>query len=709
MIPEKKQYQVLVGEKPFQIETGILAEQAGGAVTVQLGNSVVFSAATMSEEPREGINFFPLTVNFEARMYAGGTIPGSFFRREGRPGEIATLTARLTDRPIRPLFPDDMRNAVQVILYSLSADGEQPLDVLSVNAASASLMISDVPWNGPIAAVRVGRIDGELLLNPSYAQIEESDLDLVMAGSREAVLMVESFSKEVTEETIVEALDYGQLALQPLIDLQERMAAEVGKPKREYTSFAVSEDIKSRVEERASRDIPEILSREYEKMELNESIGNLKEEITEEIAGEDEALLSDAKDAFEDVYKKAVRQRILEMGKRPDGRGYKDVRDVWCEVNNSPRAHGSAIFTRGQTQVMTLTTLGTPRDAQLIDNLTPTETKRYMHHYNFPPFSVGEVRFLRGASRREIGHGVLAERALLPVIPPEDEFPYTLRLVSEVLSSNGSSSMASVCGSTLSLMDTGVPIKAPVAGVAMGLVKEGDRYAVLTDIQGLEDHLGDMDFKVAGTRKGITALQMDIKTSGLSSEIMKEALAQAKEARDQIMDVMMSVISEPREELKEYVPRMQTLKIPPDKIGAVIGPSGETIRAIQEETGAKIDIEDDGTVFISTTDEESARLARERVELLTATPEVGRIYTGKVVGVKDYGAFVEILPGTDGLVHISQLESRHVKSVQDVVEYGDEITVMVTDITDDGKIRLSRQAVLEGWTLEEARKNDRKT
>jgi polyribonucleotide nucleotidyltransferase len=619
------------------------------------------------------------------------------------------LTARLTDRPIRPLFPDDMRNAVQVILYSLSADGEQPLDVLSVNAASASLMISDVPWDGPIASVRVGRIGGEFLLNPTFEQIEESDLDLVMAGSREAVLMVESFSKEVSEETIVEALDYGQLALQPLIDLQERMAAEIGKPKREYTSFAVIEDIKDRVKERASGAIPEILSQEYEKMDLNEAIGDLKEEITEEIAGEDEALLGDAKEAFEDVYKKAVRQRILEMGKRPDGRGYKDVRDVWCEVNTSPRAHGSAIFTRGQTQVMTLTTLGTPRDAQLIDNLTPTETKRYMHHYNFPPFSVGEVRYLRGASRREIGHGVLAERALLPVIPPEEEFPYTLRVVSEVLSSNGSSSMASVCGSTLSLMDTGVPIKAPVAGVAMGLVKEGDQYAILTDIQGLEDHLGDMDFKVAGTENGITALQMDIKTSGLSSEIMAEALAQAKAARDQIMGVMKSVISEPREDLKEYVPRMQAIKIPPDKIGLVIGPSGETIRAIQEETGAKIDIEDDGTVFISTTDEESARLARERIELLTAKPEVGRIYTGKVVGVKDYGAFVEILPGTDGLVHISQLESRHVKSVQDVVEYGDEITVMVTDITDDGKIRLSRQAVLEGWTLEEARQNDRKT
>lgn len=709
MKPEKKKYQVLVGDKPFRIETGTLAEQAGGAVTVQLDQSVIFSAATMSDEPREGINFFPLTINYEARMYAGGTIPGSFFRREGRPGENATLTARLTDRPLRPLFPDDMRNAVQVILYSLSADGEQPLDVLGVNAASASLMISDIPWDGPIAAVRVGRIGGEFLLNPTFDQLEESDLDLVMAGSREAVLMVESFSKEVSEQTIVEALDYGHLALQPIIDLQERMVAEVGKEKRDYKSFAVSEDIRTRVEDQASSSISEILSQEYEKVELNQAISSLKQEIAEGIADEDESVLSDAKDAFEDVYKKAVRNRILDAGKRPDGRGTEDVRDVWCEVDTSPRAHGSAIFTRGQTQVMTLTTLGTPRDAQMIDNLTPTETKRYMHHYNFPPFSVGEVRYLRGASRREIGHGVLAERALLPVIPPEEDFPYTQRLVSEVLSSNGSSSMASVCGSTLSLMDTGVPIKAPVAGVAMGLVKEGDREAILTDIQGLEDHLGDMDFKVAGTKNGITALQMDIKTTGLTSETMAKALAQAKDARNQIMDAMLQVISEPRQNLKEYVPRMQAIKIPQDKIGMVIGPSGETIRSIQEETGAKIDIEDDGTVFISTSDEESARLARERVELLTATAEVGRIYTGKVVGVKDYGAFVEILPGTDGLVHISQLASRHVKSVSDVVEHGEEITVMVTDITDDGKIRLSRQAVLEGWTLEEARNNDRKT
>lgn len=689
-------------------ETGRLAAQAGGAVSVQLDESVVFAASTMSKEPREGINFFPLTVNFEARMYAGGSIPGGFFRREGRPGENATLISRLIDRPIRPLFPKDMMNAVQVILYSLSSDGKQPLDVLGINAASASLMISDIPWDGPIAGVRVGRIDGEFVLNPTYEELEKSDLDLVMAGSRDAVLTVESSSKEVSEETILEAIEFGHLAIQPVIDLQEKMAEELGKAKNDYPSFAVSEALKSQVHDRALPAIQEILAAGHEKVELKEAVSALKKEIVEELSADEEISADDVREAFEDVYKLAVRERILTEGIRPDGRGYADVREIWCDVDTSPRAHGSGLFTRGQTQVMSLTTLGTPRDAQMIDNLTPEETKRYMHHYNFPPFSVGEVRFLRGTSRREVGHGVLAERALLPVLPSEEEFPYTMRVVSEVLASNGSSSMASVCGSTLSLMDTGVPIKAPVSGVAMGLIKDGDRHAVLTDIQGLEDHLGNMDFKVAGTRKGITAIQMDIKLKGLSSQIMAEALEQSKAAREHIMDEMMKTIQQPREELKNHVPRMQAIRIPVDKIGAVIGPGGKTIRDIQEQTGASIDVEDDGLVYIASSDGESARIARERIEMLTATPEVGRIYTGKVVGVKNFGAFVEILPGTDGLVHISQLESHHVKSVEDVVDYGDEITVMVTDITSDGKIRLSRQAVLEGWSLEEAQENDRK-
>jgi polyribonucleotide nucleotidyltransferase len=708
MKPEAKQYQVLVGGKTLTFETGRLAAQAGGAVSAQLDETVVFAAATMSDEPREGINFFPLTVNFEARMYAGGAIPGGFFRREGRPGENATLISRLIDRPIRPLFPKDMLNAVQVILYSLSADGEQPLDVVGINAASAALAISDIPFEGPIAGIRVGRIEGEYVVNPTYQELEQSDLDLVMAGSREAVLTVESSSKEVSEETILGAIEYGHLAIQPIIDLIEKMAREVGKEKRDYPSFATSEELVAKVRERALNPINEILAKGYEKVDLKEARSALKDSIVEEFAADDESLEGDVKEAFEDVYKEAVRDRILNDGLRPDGRGYKDIREIWCEVNTSPRAHGSGIFTRGQTQVMSLTTLGTPRDAQMIDNLTPEETKRYMHHYNFPPFCVGEVRYLRGTSRREVGHGVLAERALVPVLPSEEEFPYTMRVVSEVLSSNGSSSMASVCGSTLSLMDTGVPIKAPVAGVAMGLIKEGDRHAILTDIQGLEDHLGNMDFKVAGTKKGITAIQMDIKLKGLSSDIMSEALEQAKAARLHIMDEMLKTIQQPREDLKNHVPRMQSIRIPVDKIGAVIGPGGKTIRDIQEQTGASIDVDDDGLVFIASDDGESARIARERIEMLTATPEVGRIYTGKVVGVKNFGAFVEILPGTDGLVHISQLETHHVKSVEDVVDYGDEITVMVTDITKDGKIRLSRQAVLEGWSLEEAREQDRK-
>jgi len=708
MKPESKKYAVEVEGKQIIIETGSLAAQAGGAVTVQLGESVMLGTSTMSDDAREAADFFPLTVNYEERMYASGSIPGGFFRREGRPGEDATLTARLIDRPLRPLFPKDLRNSVQLILYALSADGEQPMDIIGIISASAALMISDIPWEGPIGAIRVGRIDGEFIAYPTFEEIEESDLDLVMAGSKDAILTVESSSDQVSEEVILEALEWGHKAIQPLIQVQEKMVQEVGKEKRAYQSFGLSEDFQQRVEEQSLDGIKEILERDLEKVDFRNAIDELRDEVLEVYAEDEDVLPGDVKTAFEDVLKKAVRARILDAGKRPDGRDLTTVRDVWCEVSTSPRAHGSGLFTRGLTQVMTLTTLGTPRDAQMIDNLSPVETKRYMHHYNFPPFSVGEVRFLRGTSRREVGHGVLAERALLPVIPSEEEFPYTLRLVSEVLSSNGSSSMASVCGSTLSLMDTGVPIKAPVAGVAMGLIKEGDRYAILTDIQGLEDHIGNMDFKVAGTPKGITALQMDIKLKGLSSQVMAEALEQAKSARTEIMDKMLETISAPRPDLKSFVPRIQSIRVPVDKIGAIIGPGGKTIREIQDETGAKIDIDDDGLVYIATEDGESARMATERIEGLTATPEVGRIYTGRVVGIKAFGAFVEILPGIDGLVHISQLESRHVKSVEDVVEFGDEITVMVTDISKDGKIRLSRQAVLEGWSLEEAQQADRK-
>ncbi len=708
MKPESHVYEVDVAGKKIIFETGKLAGQANGAVTARMGDTMVFAAATMSKEPREGIDFFPLRVDYEERMYAGGRIPGSFFRREGRPSEEAILTARLVDRPLRPLFPEGMRNDVQVVLYSFSADELHPIDILAINAASAALMVSDIPWDGPVAAVRIGRINGEFVVNPTFPEIEESELDLRIAGSRDAILMVEAGAKEVPEEVMVEALAFGHQALQPIIDIQEKMRAEVGKPKAEITPFVVEDELKAQVEDLVKERLEQLLAAPHTKSELYDGIDAVRDETIEQLGVSDDAEAAlKVKMAFEDVLKKVVRSRILNQGIRPDGRGYTDIRPVWCEVDISPRAHGSGLFTRGETQVLTLATLGTPREAQEIDGLTPVESKRYIHHYNFPPFCTGEVRPMRGASRREIGHGALAERALLPVIPPEDQFPYTLRLVSEVLSSNGSSSMASVCGSTLALMDTGVPIKAPVAGVAMGLIKEGDEYAILTDIQGMEDHLGDMDFKVAGTEKGITALQMDIKIAGITKEIMHKALKQAREARMFILGKMLEVIPEPRPELKPHAPRMIVVRIPVDKIGAVIGPGGKTIRAIQEETGTKIDIMEDGLVYIASSNGEAASDARERIEALTETPQIGRIYTGKVVRVTDFGAFVEILPNTDGMVHISQLDTEPVRRVEDVVKVGDEITVMVTDIDPLGRIRLSRQAVLEGWTAEEAQAHDK--
>lgn len=702
MKPDTKQYNTLVGNKPITFETGQLAGQAGGAVTVRLGDTMIFAAATISPDIRPGIDFFPLTVDYEERMYAGGRIPGSFFRREGRPSEEAILIARLTDRPLRPLFPKDMRNDVQVILYSFSVDGENPIDILAINAASAALMISDAPWGGPVAAVRVGRIDGQLIINPTIVEQESSDLDLRLAGTRDAILMVECGAKEIPEEIMVGALNLGHQAIQPLIDTMEQMAREIGKPKISYTSNAISEDLLNQVGEMATNRLSEIYDKLMSKAETNKAIHNLETEIVTSLSSDDAALSAQVKNAFEDILKRVVRLRIIEQGKRPDGRTATQIRPIWGEVGLSPRAHGSGLFTRGETQVLTLATLGTPRDAQEIDSLVGMASKRYMHHYNFPPFSTGEVRPLRGSSRRDIGHGALAERSLLPVLPPETEFPYTLRLVSEVLSSNGSSSMASVCGSTLALMDTGVPIKAPVAGVAMGLIKEGDRHAILTDIQGLEDHLGDMDFKVAGTRDGITALQMDMKIKGITPQIMSQALEQAHQGRLFILDKILDIIPAPNAELKPFAPRITVVRIPVDKIGAVIGPGGKIIRAIQEETGTKIDIEEDGSVYIAAADGLAANRAREMVEALTEVPVVGRIYTGKVVRIADFGAFVEIMPNIDGLVHISQLDSERVNKVEDVVGMGDEITVMITNIDDAGKIRLSRQAVLEGWTLEEA-------
>jgi len=708
MQPETKQYTAMVGDKSITLETGRLAGQAGGAVTVRLGDTVVFAAATMGDEPRQGVDFFPLTVDYEERMYAGGRIPGSFFRREGRPSEEAILTARLTDRPIRPLFPKDLRNDVQVILYSFSADSENPIDILAVNAASAALMISDIPWGGPVGAVRIGRIQGNFVVNPTFSEKAESDLDLRLAGTRDAILMVECGAEIVSEEVIVTALEFGHQAIQTLIDLQERLAAEVGKPKRTYLSFVLDESLKTSVAEKATPALEELFDRPNDKTASYDAINSLRDSLVAELSPEDEVKAGNVRQAFDEALKSVVRRRILERGLRPDGRGPTDIRSIWCEVEVSPRAHGSGLFTRGETQVLTLATLGTPREAQELDTLSPAESKRYMHHYNFPPFSTGEVRPLRGSSRRDIGHGALAERALLPVLPLETEFPYTMRLVSEVLSSNGSTSMASVCGSTLALMDTGVPIKAPVAGVAMGLIKgEGDQYAVLTDILGMEDHLGDMDFKVAGTDKGVTALQMDIKIKGITSQIMGQALMQARQARLHILNKMLEIIPVPRPELKPHAPRITIVHIPVDKIGAVIGPGGKMIRSIQEETNTRIDVEEDGSIYIAAVDGEGEQKARDRILSLTEVPEIGRIYTGRVVRITDFGAFVEILPNTDGLVHISQLDSERVERVEDVVRMGDEITVMVTDIDPAGKVRLSRQAVLEGWSVEEALSRDR--
>lgn len=710
MKPEAKLFKTMLGDKELVFETGRLAQQAGGSVTLRQGDSIIFAAATMGDV-REGIDFFPLSVEYEERMYAGGRIPGSFFRREGRPSTEATLTARLTDRPLRPLFQEGMRNEVQVVLMSLSADTENPLDILAINAASAALMISDIPWGGPVGAVRIAYIDGKLVVNPSFQQMEASDLDLRVAGTREAILMVESGAYQVSEAIMVEALELAHRSIQPVIDMQLNMAKEVGKAKQEVEVNVQDKTLIQTTEAQIKERLVAIMDQPYTKDGLYGGMRLLKDAFLSEMTlgtEADAAQTAALGAAFDEAEKKIVRDRILYDNKRPDNRVPDQIREITCEVNISPRAHGSGLFTRGETQVLTLATLGTPKEAQELDNLIQNESKRYMHHYNFPGYCTGEVKRVGGQSRREIGHGALAERALVPVLPDEKVFPYTLRLVSEVMSSNGSSSMASVCGSTLALMDTGVPISAPVSGVAMGLIMEGEKYVILTDILGTEDHLGDMDFKVTGTKEGITALQMDIKIIGITTAIMAEALEHARIARLSILDQMLAVIPEPNKDLKSHAPRIEIVKVPVDKIGAIIGPGGKNIRALQEETKTKIDIDDDGTVYIAAIDGVGYKEAKDRILALTETPEIGRIYTGKCVRVADFGAFIEILPGLDGLVHISQLASERVEKVEDVVNMGDELTVMVTDISPDGKIRLSRQALLEGWTAEEAREHDNK-
>ncbi|MCO6453240.1 MAG: polyribonucleotide nucleotidyltransferase [Caldilineales bacterium] len=705
---QSNRYEVTVGEKLIAFETGDLAKLAGGAISASIGGALLLATATMSKTPREGVDFFPLSCDFEERLYAAGRIPGSFFRREGRPTTEAILTSRLIDRPLRPLFPKGFRNDVQVICTALSADEENQLDILAINAASAALMISEIPFEGPIAAVRVGYAEDRFIINPTFAEMENSLLDLRLAGTADGILMVEAGANELPEKLMLEAMRFGHEAMQPLIELQNRMQAEIGKPKAEVVLPELPAGLEEVVRERVGARITEIIAGALGKEERSAALSTLADGVVAEL-GEQYAV-ADINAVFDGLLKKAVRGRVLDTGDRPDGRRPTEIRPISAAVSVLPRTHGTGLFTRGETQVLTIATLGTPRDAQTLDSLSPEDTKRYIHHYNFPPFSTGEVWPMRGPKRREIGHGALAERALEPVIPDQAEFPYTLRLVSECLSSNGSTSMASVCGSTLALMDAGVPISAPVAGIAMGLISEGDvtqsdsRYVVLSDIQGMEDHLGDMDFKVAGTEAGITALQMDIKINGLSYDLLSNALSQAREGRLHILGKMLEALPESRENLSEFAPRILTIQIDPEKIGKLIGPGGKTIRRIQSDYDVKIDVEEDGTVYVAGGVE--AEKARAEIEMMTREAEIGQIYTGKVVRVEAYGAFVEILPGTDGLVHISQLADYRVASVEDVARLGDEIMVMVIDIDDAGKIRLSRQAVLEGLTAEEARARD---
>jgi len=698
-------FRATLGSSTLVVETGKLAGQAGGSVTVRSGDTMILATATGSQTPREGMDFFPLTVDYEERLYAAGKIPGGFFKREGRPTEAAILLCRLTDRAIRPLFPKGTRNEVQVVVTALSADQEHYLDILSIVGASAALTISDIPFGGPIGAMRVAYADGQLLFNPTATEMQKSILDLRLAGTADAILMVEAGADEVPEETMLQALQQGHEAIQDVIRMQEEMRQAVGKPKREYPLFQVGEEAARATAEKLAHRVMPALEQAHSKEERYQALDELRTELLSSLG--EMYPEPEIEAAFDEYVKSVVRSAILDKDSRPDGRDHKTIRPVHCEVGLLPRTHGSGLFTRGGTQVLTIATLGTVSDEQKLDGLGAEEKKRYMHHYNFPPYSVGEVRRMRGPGRREIGHGALAERALLPIMPSEEEFPYTLRLVSEVLSSNGSTSQASVCASSLALMDAGVPITAPVAGIAMGLIKEGDRYAVLTDILGMEDHLGDMDFKVAGTAKGINALQMDLKTKGIDTEIMRVALQQAREARLFLLDKMSSVIKEARPELSAYAPRITLVKIDPEKIGAVIGPGGKTIRHIIAETGAKIDVEEDGTVYVASTDRAGSDKAVAMIRQLTAEPEIGKIYVGKVVRTTAFGAFVEILPGRDGLVHISQLADYHVRTVEDVVKVGDEVMVMIIDIDPEGKIKLSRQAVLEGWTAEEARERDR--
>ncbi|MFZ8812466.1 MAG: polyribonucleotide nucleotidyltransferase [Thermus aquaticus] len=698
--PPSCRYETEIAGRTLVLETGKYAKQASGSVLVRYGDTVVLATAQASDEPIEA-DFLPLTVEFEERHYAVGKIPGSFMRREGRPGEKAILSARMTDRPIRPLFPKGFRHEVQVIVTVLSADQKNPPDILGPIAASAALMLSDIPWEGPVASVRVGLMGGQLVLNPTLQDLEESALDLVVAGNRDAILMVEAGAQEVDEETLVQALEFAHREMQPILDLQERMARELGKPKMAWTPpETLPEEEKETLYRLAlEKGLSQVLQT-ASKGERSRALSAFAESLILEAlprledGAPDESKRPLYESAFDEIVRRELRRLVLEEGKRADGRGPKDLRPIWIEVDVLPRAHGSAVFTRGETQVLGTVTLGTGRDEQILDDLGIDETDPFLVHYNFPPFSTGEVRRLRGVSRREVGHGNLAKRALRAVLPSQEAFPYTIRVVGDVLESNGSSSMATVCAGSLALMDAGVPVKAPVAGVAMGLVWENEKAVILTDILGLEDALGDMDFKVAGTRQGVTALQMDNKVGGLPREVLKEALLQAREARLKILDLMEMVLPAPRPSLKPFAPRILSLKVPVDKIGIVIGPGGKNVRAL-EELGVEVDIEEDGTIRIYSSDMEKAEKAKARIEELTREAKVGEIYEGTVTRITPFGAFISLFPGTEGLLHISQIAPGRVKRVEDHLKVGDVIKVKVQRIDEKGKIDLIRPE-LEG-------------
>jgi len=695
---EAQKVELEYGGQPLTLETGNRARQADGAVTVTMGDTVVLVTAVAAKAAKPGQAFFPLTVNYQERTFAAGKIPGGFFKREGRPSEKETLTCRLIDRPIRPLFPESFLNETQVVATVLSADGENDPDIPAIIGTSAALAISGIPFDGPIGGARVGYLDGEYVLNPTFEQLERSDLDLVVAGTADAVLMVESEANILPEQTMLDAVLYGHEQMQPVIAAINELAAKAGKPRWRMEEPAADTDLESRVRELAENGLREAYA-VREKQARQEAVATVKDQLLEGLGidpAEDPERAGEAKDLFKALESRIVREDVLAGKPRIDGRSQTDIRPITVETGVLPRTHGSAVFTRGETQALVVTTLGSGQDAQVVDALEGESRQRFMLHYNFPPFCTGETGFMGGPKRREIGHGKLAKRALEAVIPGQEDFPYTLRAVSEILESNGSSSMATVCGTTLALLDAGCPIKAPVAGIAMGLVKEDDRFAVLSDILGDEDHLGDMDFKVAGTSAGITALQMDIKIAGITREIMANALEQAREGRMHILGEMNKVIQAPRTELSQYAPRMITMKVKPEKVREIIGQGGKTIRALTEETGTNIDLDDDGTVHISSTDAAGAEEAKRRIEKIVEEVEEGKIYEGKVVRITDFGAFVNILPGTDGLLHISEIAPERVEKVTDYLNEGDTVRVKVLEVDNRGRIRLSKKAVDAG-------------